>query len=226
MLIDMQLSKIHLVLNHQSSCNKNNFDIAIAIKTKLDNTFKNNPVMLPDHLPPDAPKVVFNQDNKFSLAISQIKTNLSFNNAEKISLTDGLIGFKKVSDEVISIIIDEMECPLAKVGFVVIGNLTVPINGTEFIYNKYLKDDYFPEIYGAEAHWLYYPEFSDQKMNRWVRLKSSIDSQNTSEGNIRVTIDTNTINKDEYIINSSFAKGLLEKTIIDFNENLSSILKL
>lgn len=228
--MDKRLSMKHLVLAvfHKLPLVKENFELAFATNKRMGAIFNVSPIIIPtgDKAPPEIPKVIFKTEKGKAITVSQIVTNIQIdvldtpgeNPSENI-----LSEFLEIGNEAISLVVEDFECGISRIGVVLVGNLELDTTGAEFIKETYLKG-YDEQLFGSEVHWLTQPSLDGEKINRWVRVKS--DSENgVANKFIEVIIDSNIMHEPERTVSIKDARDFFKTCINDINDNFNAIIK-
>lgn len=213
-----------LAVFHKSLLMKDSFSLAVAIKSRLGATFNTSPIILPgDGAPPQIPKVIFKSENGIGLHVTQISTQLDISGE---SLThEVLYEFLGIGNEVIDLVNKDFDCEVARIGVVLVGNLTLESSGAEFIKETYFKG-FDEQLYGTEAHWLTRPMFGDENVNQWVRIKSDSNISGDANNFVEITIDSNIIQNLERTVSGDYAKDYLKACVDNMFEDFNTITKI
>lgn len=217
--------RIVLAVFHRSMLMKDGFSIALAIKKRLDTTFKTSPMILPGDAPPEIPRVVFKSKDGLILQVAQNISSLQLDIPGEILPNKILYEFQAIGNEVIALVNEDFECGIARIGVVLVGNLILETSGAEFIKDTYFRG--FDEtLFGNEVHWLTHPVLGEEMINRWVRIKSDSNINGDPNKFVEIMIDSNTMNKDERTMSGDYAKDYLKMCIDDMHDNFDAIIKI
>lgn len=224
--MDQRFSIKHIILAvfHKSMLVKDSFNLALAVKKRLDTTFITSPIILPgDGAPPDIPRVIFKAENGMGLHVMQNATQLDIRGEGLTEKT--LYEFLSIGNEVVSLVSEDFECEIARIGIVLVGNLALETTGAEFIKETYLKG-YDEQLFGSEVHWLTNPVMGSEKINRWVRIKSDADLNGDANRFVQITIDSNIMHMPERTVSGDLARDYIKMWIDDLHDNFSAIAKI
>lgn len=226
--MDKRFGITHIVLAvfHKSELLKDSFDLALAIKNKIGTTFNTSPIILPgDGAPPEIPRVIFKSGNGIALTVSQKVTSLQLDVLAVASPDKILYDFLGIGNDVISLVVEDFESEIARLGVVLVGNLTLETTGAEFVKETYLKCCDEP-LFGSEAHWLTHPVLGSENVNRWVRIKADTDLDGVSNKFVEIIIDSNTMYKPEHTVSRDNARHYIKMCFDDLHNNFDAIAKL
>lgn len=221
---EFSIKHIILAVFHKATVTKDSFNLALAINKRMGAIFNASPIMIPgDNTPSEIPRVIFKSEKGININVSQIVTNIQIDVLEENSPENILSGFLATGNEVISLVDEDFECGIARIGVLLIGELAIKTNGADFIKENYLKG-YDEPVFASEVHWLTHPTISDEKINRWVRIKSDVNGM-VSES-LEITIDCNIIHEEERIVSGEFARNYLKTCVEDIHDNFEVIVKI
>lgn len=227
MLNNLYATRLVLSLFHQANATLNSLDVAVAIRTNLADIFTRNPIILPDNGPPEIPRVIFQSEDGFTVAVSQSRTDFTFElKLETLTQYDyALEQFVSVAKKLTTAVLSGFGIDINRIAFLLFFRLSLSDNGVQFIQDLYLNKDKLPDISGAETHWLVCPIISGEEINRWVRVKSVADEQGISESSVDVFVDTNTKVNPERKYTLEEAVCFLESCCKDLQTNMYGILR-